>query len=329
MTTPRYEPHEIEPKWQRVWEDERAFNVPNPVPGAPTAENHWYQLEMLPYPSGPSLHMGHVLNYTMGDVQTHVRRRSGWHVVRPMGWDAFGLPAENAAIREGRHPRETIEREHRDDARPDEAPRLGDRLGARGRRPPADLLPLDAVALPAVRRARPLLPQGGAGQLVPERPDRHRERVRRRRPLRALRRRGRAAEHDPVVHADDRVRRRAARVPGRRVAGRRRRRSSATGSAARKAPRSSSGSRRPGTTSRSSRRGPTRCSARPSSSSRPSIRSSRRTRARRRRSTRGTPARARSRSARRRRRRPASSPACTRSTRSTASSCRSGSPTTS
>ena len=108
--TPRYEPHEIEPKWQRVWEDERAFNVPNPVAGEPTAENHWYQLEMLPYPSGPSLHMGHVLNYTMGDVQTHVRRRSGWHVVRPMGWDAFGLPAENAAIREGRHPRETIER---------------------------------------------------------------------------------------------------------------------------------------------------------------------------------------------------------------------------
>jgi leucyl-tRNA synthetase len=108
--TPRYEPHEIEAKWQRVWEDERAFNVPNPVPGSPTAENHWYQLEMLPYPSGPSLHMGHVLNYTMGDVQTHVRRRSGWHVVRPMGWDAFGLPAENAAIREGRHPRETIER---------------------------------------------------------------------------------------------------------------------------------------------------------------------------------------------------------------------------
>jgi leucyl-tRNA synthetase len=108
--TPRYEPHEIEAKWQRVWEDARAFNTPNPAAGAPTTENHWYQLEMLPYPSGPSLHMGHVLNYTMGDVQTHVRRRSGWHVVRPMGWDAFGLPAENAAIREGQHPRVTIER---------------------------------------------------------------------------------------------------------------------------------------------------------------------------------------------------------------------------
>ncbi len=107
--TPRYEPHEIEAKWQRVWDDERAFHVENPTPGETPAEKHWYQLEMLPYPSGPSLHMGHVLNYTMGDVQTHVRRRSGWHVVRPMGWDAFGLPAENAAIKEGRHPRVTIE----------------------------------------------------------------------------------------------------------------------------------------------------------------------------------------------------------------------------
>ena len=106
----RYEPETIEPKWQRVWEEARAFHVPSPEPGQPAPENHWYQLEMLPYPSGPSLHMGHVLNYTMGDVQTHVRRRSGWNVLRPMGWDAFGLPAENAAIREGRHPRETIER---------------------------------------------------------------------------------------------------------------------------------------------------------------------------------------------------------------------------
>jgi leucyl-tRNA synthetase len=106
----RYDPHEVEARWQRVWEDEQTFHVPNPEPGQPAPENHWYQLEMLPYPSGPSLHMGHVLNYTMGDVQTHVRRRSGWNVVRPMGWDAFGLPAENAAIREGRHPRETIER---------------------------------------------------------------------------------------------------------------------------------------------------------------------------------------------------------------------------
>ena len=144
---------------------------------------------------------------------------------------------------------------------------------------PADLLPLDAVAVPAVRRARALLPQGGAGQLVPERPDGDRERVRRRRPLRAVRRRGRAAEHDPVVLQDDRVRRRAARVrpAGRRLTGPSgRRRSSATGSAARKAPRSCSASRRPAIDVaglHDARR--TRCSARPSSSSRPSIRSSR------------------------------------------------------
>ena len=330
--TPRYEPHEIEAKWQRVWEDERAFNVPNPVPGAPTAENHWYQLEMLPYPSGPSLHMGHVLNYTMGDVQTHVRRRSGWHVVRPMGWDAFGLPAENAAIREGAPSAGDDQPEHRDDARPDEAPGLGDRLGARGRSAPADLLPLDAVAVPAVRRTRPLLPPGGAGQLVPQRPDGDRERVRRRRPLRALRRRGRAPEHDAVVHADDRVRRRAARV---RPAGGRLLARADEGDPAqldrplrgRRDPLPRRGDR--GGRRRSSRRAPTRCTARRSSSWRPSIRSSPSRRARRRRSTRATPARGRSRSARRGRRRPASSPASTWSTRSTASGCRSGSPTTS
>ncbi|HEY4413406.1 MAG TPA: leucine--tRNA ligase [Gaiellaceae bacterium] len=106
----RYEPEQIEPKWQRVWEEARAFNVPNPAPGAPADDEHWYQLEMLPYPSGNGMHMGHVLNYTMGDVVTHMRRRTGWKVVRPMGWDAFGLPAENAAIREGGHPREITER---------------------------------------------------------------------------------------------------------------------------------------------------------------------------------------------------------------------------
>jgi leucyl-tRNA synthetase len=105
----RYEPAVIEAKWQRVWEDERAFHTPNPGPDDEPTERHWYQLEMLPYPSG-TLHMGHVLNYTMGDVLTHFRRRSGWTVLRPMGWDSFGLPAENAAIREGGHPREIIER---------------------------------------------------------------------------------------------------------------------------------------------------------------------------------------------------------------------------
>jgi leucyl-tRNA synthetase len=104
----QYDPKTIEPKWQQVWEAERVFETPNPPPDAPPDESHWYQLEMLPYPSG-TLHMGHVLNYTMGDVVTHFRRRRGWNVLRPMGFDSFGLPAENAAINEGRHPREITE----------------------------------------------------------------------------------------------------------------------------------------------------------------------------------------------------------------------------
>jgi leucyl-tRNA synthetase len=104
----RYDPTTIEAKWQHVWEDERAFYVSNPERGE-EPEKKFYQLEMLPYPSG-TLHMGHVLNYTLGDVLTHFRRRQGTLVLRPMGWDSFGLPAENAAIREGGHPREIIER---------------------------------------------------------------------------------------------------------------------------------------------------------------------------------------------------------------------------
>jgi len=105
----RYEPAQIEEKWQRVWAEARAFNVPNPEPGVAKDASKTYVLEMLPYPSG-ELHMGHVRNYMLGDVVTHFRRRHGFAVLRPMGFDAFGLPAENAAIREGGHPRVVTER---------------------------------------------------------------------------------------------------------------------------------------------------------------------------------------------------------------------------
>jgi leucyl-tRNA synthetase len=105
----RYEPQEIEPKWQRVWEEARAFAVSNPPdPAKADRKRKFYMLEMLPYPSG-NLHIGHVLNYTLGDVVTHFRRRHGLHVLRPMGYDSFGLPAENAAIKEGGHPRAITE----------------------------------------------------------------------------------------------------------------------------------------------------------------------------------------------------------------------------
>ena len=100
----RYDASAIEQKWQRVWEDAKAFQVSN-EPVQPKS----YVLEMLPYPSG-SLHMGHMLVYTIGDVATRFRARNGMHVLHPQGFDSFGLPAENAAIREGVHPRESTER---------------------------------------------------------------------------------------------------------------------------------------------------------------------------------------------------------------------------
>jgi len=105
----RYDAHTIEQKWQDEWAREDAFAVENPAPGSEPDGRHFYMLEMLPYPSG-TLHMGHVLNYTLGDVVTHFRRRNGYTVLRPMGFDSFGLPAENAAIKEGGNPLEITER---------------------------------------------------------------------------------------------------------------------------------------------------------------------------------------------------------------------------
>jgi leucyl-tRNA synthetase len=105
----RYDPQAIEEKWQRVWADERAFEVPNPDPGQGDDTPKSYVLEQLPYPSG-TLHMGHMLVYTIGDVVTRFRSRNGMRVLHPQGFDSFGLPAENAAIREGVHPRESTER---------------------------------------------------------------------------------------------------------------------------------------------------------------------------------------------------------------------------
>lgn len=96
----RYEPSEIEPKWQKRWSDERAFSV-----GDATGDNDFYLLEMLPYPSG-RIHMGHVRNYSLGDVFVRHLRMRGKNVLHPMGWDAFGMPAENAAIERKRHPRD-------------------------------------------------------------------------------------------------------------------------------------------------------------------------------------------------------------------------------
>jgi leucyl-tRNA synthetase len=100
-----YDAHEVEARWQRVWDDAGAAHVGEPD----RSKKKSYVVEMWPYPSG-TLHMGHVLVYTIGDVLTRFRRRQGMEVLHPIGFDSFGLPAENAAIREGSPPRETTER---------------------------------------------------------------------------------------------------------------------------------------------------------------------------------------------------------------------------
>jgi leucyl-tRNA synthetase len=104
MSEARYDPAEIERRWQAVWERERAWEVSNEGDGRPKA----YVLEMLPYPSGEP-HIGHLKTYSVGDAIAHFRRRNGYRVLHPMGYDAFGLPAENHAIKTGEHPRDSTE----------------------------------------------------------------------------------------------------------------------------------------------------------------------------------------------------------------------------
>src|SRR5437764_6537460 len=102
-TERRYDPKVVEPKWQAIWERERTWEVGNDPAGGGEA---YYVLEMLPYPSGEP-HMGHLKNYALGDAVAHFNRRIGRRVLHPMGYDAFGLPAENHAIRTGEHPRDS------------------------------------------------------------------------------------------------------------------------------------------------------------------------------------------------------------------------------
>ena len=121
----RYDPAAIEPKWQQRWAAD-----PGTVRGRPcdSGKPKYYVLEMLPYPSG-QLHMGHVRNYSIGDALARHMWMRGYNVLHPMGWDAFGLPAENAALKNNTPPREWTLAQHRRHEAADAAAGHGLRLG--------------------------------------------------------------------------------------------------------------------------------------------------------------------------------------------------------
>ena len=102
---PRYNPAIVEPKWQKYWEENRTFASPKLPKG-----RKLYVLDMFPYPSGDGLHVGHPEGYTATDIVCRFNRMRGTSVMHPMGWDAFGLPAEQHAKKTGTHPRTTTEK---------------------------------------------------------------------------------------------------------------------------------------------------------------------------------------------------------------------------
>jgi leucyl-tRNA synthetase len=104
---PSYNPADVERRWQQFWESNKTFRTPDPGDPGAAGKPTFYVLDMFPYPSGAGLHVGHPEGYTATDILTRFRRMNGFHVLHPMGWDAYGLPAEEYARKTGTHPRIT------------------------------------------------------------------------------------------------------------------------------------------------------------------------------------------------------------------------------
>ena len=101
---------QFEPKWQSYWSENKTYGTPSPgEEGFDASKPKYYILDMFPYPSGAGLHVGHPEGYTATDIVSRYKRMNGYNVLHPMGWDAFGLPAEQYAIKTGQHPRVTTE----------------------------------------------------------------------------------------------------------------------------------------------------------------------------------------------------------------------------
>ena len=101
----RYNPVEIEPKWQRIWDEQRVY-----VADLYSDKPKYMAMSMFYYPSGAGIHIGHAMNYTIIDVKARFMRQPGYESYHPVGWDAFGLPAEQYAIQTGTHPAETTQK---------------------------------------------------------------------------------------------------------------------------------------------------------------------------------------------------------------------------